>query len=417
MTHPRNHTPRNQSDLNHAVHTQPYDDLIQLVISHGPDAIAAAFTQIMNQAMLIEREQAIGVGAYQRFTGAQQRIAYANGTKPKAVKTPVGVLDLDVPKTRAVPGREDDFTPFYPQALERGTRASRAVVATLAQMYVQGVSTRDVKKVMAELGLENVSSSQVSRATATLDEELDAWRNRPLGDVPYLILDARYEKVRHNGVVIDVALLTAIGITPDGKRRVLGTSVALSEAEVHWRDFLDQLVARGMRGVTFIASDDHAGLKAARRAVLPSVPWQRCQFHLAQNAIHHCPTQAIRSEMGDWLRPIFNAKDRVAADQLLKDAVEHFLPVAPKLARWLEDNVPESLAVFMLPAEHRKKMRTTNGIERPIQQELKRRTRAVRVFPNTDSLLRLASAILVEIDDQWNTSTKRYITWQENMTR
>jgi len=412
MTHPRNHT-----DLNHAVHTQSYDDLIQLVISHGSDAIAAAFTQLMNTAMLIEREQAIGVGAYQRFSGADERIAYANGTKPKAVKTPVGVLELDVPKTRAVPGRAQDFEPFYPQALERGSRATRAVVATLAQMYVQGVSTRDVKKVMAELGLENVSSSQVSRATATLDEELDAWRNRPLGDVPYLILDARYEKVRHNGVVIDVALLTAIGITPDGKRRVLGTSVALSEAEVHWRDFLDQLVSRGMRGVTYIASDDHAGLKAARKAVLPSVPWQRCQFHLAQNAIHHCPTQAIRSEIGDWLRPIFNAKDRPEADRLLKDAVEHFLPAAPKLARWLEDNVPQSLTVFTLPAEHRKKMRTTNGIERPIQQELKRRTRTVRVFPNTESLTRLASAILVEIDDQWNTSTKRYITWQENMTR
>ena len=412
MTHPRNvnHAPDPYNPPAHA----PYDDLIQLVIDHGPDAIAAAFTKLMNTAMLIERQQALGVGPYQR---SDERLAYANGTKPKQVKTTVGVLELDVPKTRAVPGREDDFESFYPQALERGSRASRAVVATLAQMYVQGVSTRDVKKVMAELGLKNVSSSQVSRATATLDEELDAWRNRPLGEVPYLILDARYEKTRENGVVIDVALLTAIGITPDGKRRVLGTSVALSEAEVHWRDFLDSLVARGMRGVTYIASDDHAGLKAARKAILPGVPWQRCQFHLAQNAIHHCPTQALKSEIGDWLRPIFNAKDRAEADQLLKDAVDHFLPAAPKLARWLEDNVPESLTVFKLPGEHRKKMRTTNGIERPIQQELKRRTRTVRVFPNTDSLLRLASAILVEIDDEWSTSTKRYITWQENMTR
>lgn len=410
MTHPRNHNASNR----HAS-TQAYDELIQLVIDHGSDAIAAAFTQIMNTAMLIERQQNMGVNdSHQR---SEQRRAYANGTKPKALKTPVGTLTLDVPKTRAVPGREDDFEPFYPQALERGSRASRAVVATLAQMYVQGVSTRDVKKVMAELGLENVSSSQVSRATATLDEELDAWRNRPLGEVPYLILDARYEKVRHGGVVIDVALLTAIGITHDGKRRVLGISVALSEAEVHWRDLLDSLVTRGLRGVTYIASDDHAGLKAARRAVLPSVPWQRCQFHLAQNAIHHCPTQALRSEIGDWLRPIFNARDRAEADQRLKDAVEHFMPIAPKLAQWLEDNVPESLTVFTLPAEHRKKMRTTNGIERPIQQELKRRTRNVRVFPNIESLLRLASAILVEIDDQWSTATKRYVTWQENMTR
>lgn len=223
--------------------------------------------------------------------------------------------------------------------------------------------------------------------------------------------------MRHGGVVIDVALLTAIGITPDGHRRVLGTSVALSEAEVHWRDFLDRLVQRGLRGVTFIASDDHAGLKAARRAVLPSVPWQRCQFHLSQNAIHHCPTQALRAEIGDWLRPIFNAKDRPAADQLLKDAVEHLLPNAPKLARWLEDNIPQGLTVFTLPAQHRKKLRTTNGIERPIQQELKRRTRNVRVFPNAESLLRLASAILVEIDDEWTTSNKRYITWQDNTTR
>lgn len=412
MTHHQNDN--NLNDHNHASLNPPYDDLIQLVIHHGPDAIAAAFTKLMNNAMLIERQQHLGVGPYQR---SDQRHAYANGTKPKAVKTTVGVLDLDVPKTRAVPGHEEHFTPFYPQALERGTRACRAVVATLAQMYIQGVSTRDVKKVMAELGLENVSSAQVSRATATLDEELDAWRNRPLGDVPYLILDARYEKVRENGVVIDVALLTAIGITPEGKRRVLGTSVALSEAEVHWRDFLDRLVGRGMRGVQYIASDDHAGLKAARRAILPGVPWQRCQFHLSQNAIHHCPTHAIRAEIGDWLRPIFNAKDRAQADQRLKDAVEQYQHNAPKLAHWLEHNVPESLTVFMLPAEHRKKMRTTNGIERPIQQELKRRTRNVRVFPNTDALLRLASAILVEIDDNWNTQTKRYITWQEETAR
>lgn len=391
-----------------------FRDMVSLVIDHGPEAMAAAFTKLMDTAMLIERQQALGVDAYQR---ADHRVAYANGTKPKTLKTPVGLLNLQVPKTRAVPGREDQFEPFYPQALERGTRACRAVVATLAQMYVQGVSTRDVEKVMAELGLQGVSSTQVSRATASLDEELDQWRNRPLGEVPYLILDARYEKVRHDGVVIDVALLTAIGVTHDGYRRVLGTSVALSEAEVHWRDFLDSLVARGMRGVTLVASDDHAGLKAARVAILPSVPWQRCQFHLAQNAIHHCPTVKLRQQIGDWLRPIFDAKEKDVAERLLKDAVDHFAESAPKLAHWLEHNVPESLTVLKIPKEHRKKLRTTNGIERPIQQELKRRTRNVRVFPNTEALLRLASAILVEIDDQWSTSTKRYITWQDQRAR
>lgn len=391
-----------------------YAQLINLVIDHGPDAIAAAFTRLMNIAMLIERQQAIGARPHER---SDQRVAYANGAKTKTLKTPVGLLTLDVPKTRAVPGREDDYQPFYPQALERGTRACRAVVATLAQMYIQGVSTRDVRKVMAELGLENISSSQVSRATAMLDEELERWRNRPLGRVPYLILDARYEKVRHGGVVIDVALLTAVGIGPDGQRSVLGTSVAISEAEVHWRDFLDSLVQRGMRSVEFIVSDDHAGLKAARKAVLPAVPWQRCQFHLAHNAIHHCPTMAIRAEIGDCLRAIFNAKDRPAADRALADTVQLFSENAPKLARWLEDNVPQCLNVFDLPKHHQKKLRTTNGIERPIQQELKRRTRNIRVFPNADALLRLASAILVDIDDEWTASKRRYITWQENMTR
>jgi putative transposase len=171
-----------------------------------------------------------------------------------------------------------------------------------------------------------------------------------------------------------------------------------------------------MTGVRFIASDDHAGLKAARKAVLPSVPWQRCQFHLAQNAIHHCPTVAIRSQIGDWLRGIFNTKDLADAQQALRNTVKHFQIKAPKLARWLEDNVPESLTVFALPPAHRRKLRTTNGIERPIQQELKRRTRSVRVFPNPDSLLRLASAILIEIDEKWATADKRYITWEDKVT-
>jgi len=391
-----------------------FDSLIELVIDHGPDAICGAFTQLMNTAMQIERQNAIAARPHER---SDDRVAYANGHKPKALKTTVGTLHLNIPQTRPIPGREDEYQPFYPQSLERGSRSTRAVVATLAQMYVQGVSTRDVKKVMAELGLENVSSTQVSRATATLDEELNAWRNRPLGQIPYLVLDARYEKVRQNGVVLDVALLSAVGILPNGRRSVLGVSIALSEAEVHWRDFLESLLKRGMRGVTYIVSDDHAGLKAARKAVIPSAPWQRCQFHLAKNAIPHCPTKAIVAEIGEGLRGIFNAKDLPAAELALADAVTHFEETAPKLACWLEENVPESLTVFSLPPKHRKKMRTTNGIERPIQQELKRRTRTVRVFPNPDALLRLASAILVEIDDEWTASSQPYITWPENMPR
>ena len=285
-------------------------------------------------------------------------------------------------------------------------------MACIAEMYVKSVSTRDVQNVMAKLGLENLSSTQVSRANALLDEELTAWRQRPLGEVRYLVVDARYEKVRQAGVVVDTAVLTAVGILPDGKRHVLGTSVALSEAEVHWRAFLESLVDRGMKGVRLIASDDHSGLKAARKAVLPGVPWQRCQFHLAQNAIHHAPTVAIRQRIGTELRTIWNATKLPEAQQHLKQLVDEYRSPAPDLAKWLENNVIEGLTVLAMPDGHRRKLRTINGIERPVQQELKRRTRKVRIFPNTDALLRLASAILVEIDEKWTTEEKRYIVWE-----
>lgn len=272
-------------------------------------------------------------------------------------------------------------------------------------MYVQSVSTRDVAAVMAERGLKDVTSSQVSRAAATLDDELEKWRRRPLGEIRQLILDACYKKVRYDGVVIDVAVLSAVGILSDGRRSALGVSVALSEAAVHWRDFLNDLVARGMRSV----SDDHAALGAARKAVLPSVPWQRCQFHLAQNAVHHCPTVKARGEIGEKLREVFDAPDRLAAETALKAAVKYFSESAPKLATWMESNVPEGLTALSFPKKQREKLRTSNGIERPIQQEIKRRTVKVRVFPNAESLLRLVSAILVEIDDEWTSSTKRYL--------
>ncbi|WP_198930563.1 IS256 family transposase [Sphingomonas sp. Sph1(2015)] len=258
----------------------------------------------------------------------------------------------------------------------------------------------------------NLSSSQVSRAAALLDEELEAWRNRPLGEIRYLILDARYEKMRAGGIVRDAAVLSAIGIGPDERRRVLGVSVALSEAEVHWRGFLDDLVARGMRGVEFIVSDDHAGLRAARRAVLGAATWQRCQFHLAANAVHHAPNIAIRERIGAELRSIWNAPTLAKAQVALDELVAGYRDTAPGLATWLENAVPEGLAVFTLPEHHRRRLRTSNLIERAVQQELKRRTVKVRVFPNDQALLRLVSAVLVEIDETWASDNKAYIKWE-----
>jgi putative transposase len=251
----------------------------------------------------------------------------------------------------------------------------------VAEMYIKGVSTREVEAVMREFGIESLSSSQVSRAAKLLDDELEAWRNRPLGEIRYLILDARYEKMRHGGIVRDAAVLSAIGIGPDERRRVLGVSVALSEAEVHWRAFLESLQARGMRGVEYVVSDDHAGLRAARRAVLGGAKWQRCQFHLARNAIHHAPSLAIRKRIGAELRAVWNAASLAKAETALAELVAAYRDTAPKLAGWLEENVPEGLAVFLLPEHHRRRMRTSNPMERAVQQELKRRTVKVRVFP------------------------------------
>lgn len=378
--------------------------VLEQLIDHGPGEMASVFARVFEMAMQVERERFLGAHHYARTA---DRRGYANGYKHKRLDTPAGTVNVRVPKTA---GHEDE--PFYPQSLERGQRSVRAVMLAVAEMYIKGVSTRDVEAVMREFGIESLSSSQVSRAARLLDEELEAWRNRPLGDIKYLIIDARYEKMRHGGIVRDVAVLSAIGIGPDECRRVLGISVALSEAEVHWRSFLDSLVARGMRGVEFIVSDDHAGLRVARRAVLGGATWQRCQFHLAQNAIHHAPNAEIRKRIGAELRAVWNAATLAKAETALVELVAGYRSTAPKLADWLEQNVPQGLAVFTLPEHHRRRLRTSNPIERSIQQELKRRTAKVRVFPSEDALLRLATAILVEIDEKWASETTAYIKWE-----
>ncbi len=233
--------------------------LMEQLIENGSEEMASVFAGLFNFAMRIERERFLGAGHYER---TPERRGYANGARPKKIDTPAGTVTVEVPKTAS---HEE---PFYPQALERGRRSCRAVMLAVAEMYIKGVSTRDVEAVMREFGLESLSSTQVSRAAKLLDEELEAWRNRSLGEIRYLLLDARYENVRDGGVVRDAAVLSAIGIGPDQRRWVLGVSCAISEAEVHWRAFLDSLVKRGMRGVAYIVSDDHSGLGAARKAVL-----------------------------------------------------------------------------------------------------------------------------------------------------
>ena len=377
------------------------DTIMQLLSEHGLAHLNEALRLLLNEAMRIERSHVLQAQPYQR-TAARQ--GYANGYKSKTLATRRGALTVEVPQVR---GDVD----FYPSALERGVRSERALKLAVAEMYVQGVSTRKVTQVLEQLcGLE-VSSTQVSRAARLLDDELTAWRTRPLGEVPYVLLDARYEKVRHSGSVVSVAVLVAVGILPDGRRSVLGTSVSLSEAEVHWREFLASLQARGLAGVRLLVSDSHAGLRAAREARFPGVPWQRCQFHLQQNASQYVPKQALKAEVAAELRAVFDAPARREAERRVAVLVDKYRKSAPKWAEWLEQNVPEGLTVFALPAAHRRRLRTSNLVER-INRELKRRTRVATLFPHEASLLRLVSAVLMEISEDWEVD-KVYLSMED----
>jgi len=380
--------------MTHQNESNPLDQMIQVLDEHGFDGMARAIGILVNEAMKIERSETLRAAPYER---TDERRGYANGFKAKTLATRVGKVELQVPQTRDVE--------FYPQSLERGVRSERALKLAVAEMYVQGVSTRKVTKITSELCGLDVSSSQVSRAARLLDEELESWRSRPLGKLTYLIVDARYEKVRHGGSVVDCAVLVALGVLPNGKRTVLGVSVSLSEAEVHWREFLSSLVERGLHGIEMITSDAHEGLKAARQSVFPGVPWQRCQFHLQQNAVAYIPKVDMRSEVAADLRGVFNAPDANEAQRLLKLAADKHRRKAPQLAEWMERSVPEGLTVFTRPAAHRRRLRTSNLLER-LNQEIRRRTRVATLFPNEASLLRLVSAVLAEVDEEWQTATR-----------
>jgi transposase-like protein len=373
---------------------------VELINHHGGiDAINQAVGVLMNHAMAIERAEALGADPYQR---TERRRGYANGFKPKTIRTRLGEIPVKVPQVRG-------DVAFYPTALDKGPQTERALNLAVAEMYIQGVSTRRVEPILRQLVGHGLSSTSVSNAAAELDETLTAWRDRPLDGqpCPYLILDARYEKARIDGVLRDVAVLIAIGVLADGHRSVLGVSVSLSEAEVHWREFLTSLARRGLHGLTMITSDDHKGLAAARKAVLGSVPWQRCQFHLQQNAQAYVPRKNMQAEVHETIRDVFNAPDLDKAEQRLADAIDRYQETAPQLATWMEENLPEGLTVFARPKTHRRHLRTSNWLEN-LNGKIKKRTSVVGLFPGTDSILRLVSAVLRETDERW-LSGRRYL--------
>jgi putative transposase len=367
------------------------EEFLESIAEQGMDVLPELIQTLVNAAMRLERQRYLQANPYER---SDQRRGQANGYKPKTVATRLGKITFDVPQVRE--------GGFYPNALEKGLRSERALKLALAEMYVQGVSTRKVAAITEKLCGFDVSSAQVSQAAALLDEQLEAWRKRPLDPSPYLWLDAHYEKVRQAGQVRDAACLKAVGLTRQGKRTILGVAVALGEHEVHWRTFLQSLVERGLCGLELIISDAHTGLKAARQAVFGGIPWQRCQFHLQQNAQAYVPRQRMKKAVAADIRAIFNAAHRPAAEALLAQTVNKYAESAPRLAEWMETNLPEGLTAFAFPSAHYRRIRTANGLER-LHREVRRRSRVAVLFPNEASCLRLATAVLMEISEEWET--------------
>lgn len=372
-------------------------DWMQAVLASEEDLFAEVLRLGLQTLMEAERDAYVNAEPHER---TQRRVTHRNGYKPRQLKTRVGALELRVPKTRD--------GGFYPALLEGYQRSERALICALAECYVQGVSTRKVAKVCRELFGDTLSHETVSRYARELDEELEPWRERTLEKgFPYLLLDARYEKARVDHKIVDVAVLVAIGVDEKGYRQVLAVDVAHGETSATWKDFLGGLIDRGLSGVGLVTSDAHPGLAEARRTHLPGVPWQRCQRHFLENALEKAPTR-LEDDLHARLRRIWDeSTDYTAAENELRALAAELEAEHSELSEWLDVEGLETLSCFHFPSTHRLRIRTTNGVERE-NEELKRRTRVVRIFPNPESLRRLASALLKERHEDWITG-KRYL--------
>lgn len=358
------------------------------------DFLRVLVQQVVQQVLETEMEETLGAGKGER---TENRLGYRSGYYNRTLITRVGKLELRVPQDRQ--GR------FRTEVFERYQRSEKALVAALAEMYVQGVSTRKVKAITEELCGHEFSASAISRISAELDKELAQFAGRKLEEeYPYLVVDARYERIRENGVIHSQAVLVAIGINWDGRRCVLGVEMASRESQSSWKEFLEQLRARGLRGVQLVVSDDHSGLRKAIREVLPAALWQRCYVHFLRNALDYLPRKADDDCLTE-LRWIYERRTGQEARQDLAAWVTRWAGRYPKLCRWAEENIEETLTFYVLPLAHHKHMKSTNLLER-LNEELKRRTLVVRIFPNTAACLRLTRALAAEIHEDWIEATR-----------
>jgi putative transposase len=358
------------------------------------DYLRTVVQEVLQQTLEAEMDEALGAEKSER---TPNRRGYRSGHYPRTLVTRVGKLELRVPQDRQGHFRTELF--------ERYQRSEKALVGALAEMYVQGVSTRKVKAITEELCGHEFSSATVSRINQSLDEELAKFAERRLEEeYPYLVLDARYEKVREDGVIRSQAVQVAIGINREGRRCVLAVGLANRESTTSWREFLLALKQRGLCGVEFVVSDDHEGLKKAIREILPEAAWQRCYVHFLRNALDHLPRKANDDCLVE-LRWLYDRHDLEQARQDLAVWLKKWQGKYAKLCDWVEANIEETFPFYRLPVEHHKHLKSTNMLER-INEEIKRRTLVVRIFPNAASCLRLVRALTAEIHEDWIEGTR-----------
>src|SRR5919205_3832533 len=361
---------------------------------HG-DVIRESVRAVAQELMEAEVSELIGARRGER---TEDRVSHRNGYRPRRWDTRAGEIELQIPKIRR--------GSYFPSFLEPRRRSEQALVSVVQQAYVCGVSTRKVDQLVESLGLR-VSRSEVSRICAGLDEQVQAFRTRPLeGRYPYLWLDAKVEKDRDGGRVVRKCLVIAHGVHESGRREVIGLDCGECETEAFWRDFLRSLVKRGLAGVQLVVSDAHEGLKSAIGQVL-GCPWQRCTVHFLRETLGHCAKDA-QGMVAAAIRPIFNAADEAEARRLLGETMERLERPLPKVAQLLLDAEDDLLAFYSFPVAHRSKLRSTNPLER-VNREIGRRTHVVGVFPNDAALLRLAGSLLIEQNDEWLVS-RRYLS-------
>jgi putative transposase len=364
------------------------EDLKRMLAEEG-DLLKTIIEQTVQQVLEAEMDEALQAGKSER---SEHRLGYRSGYYGRTLVTRVGKIELRVPQDRQ--GR------FRTEVFERYQRSEKALVAAMLEMYVQGVSTRKVKSITEELCGHEFSSSSVSRIVKTLDEELKKFAERRLEEpYPYLILDARYEKVREDGAVRSQAVLVAIGINWEGRRNVLAVELAHRESLSSWRELLVSLRQRSLHGVEFVVSDDHAGLRRAIQEVLPEAVWQRCYVHFLRNALDYLPRKADDDCLQE-LRWIYDRRDAQEARRDLAAWLLKWGKRYAKLCAWVEENIEETFSFYRLPRQHHKNLKSTNMLER-LMEELKRRTLVVRIFPNAAACLRLVRALAVEIHENW----------------